>query len=282
MTRTVDDINLQLAPRGYKMVGAFTTVGTKTTFGCPNGHQWESKPNNVLSGHGCPKCKLLSREEVNRRIEDRNITMIGDYVTTKVKSTFECRVCKHQWSAKVNNVLNGHGCPICRRLNQRLTVDVLNDKLRVRDIVLHGEYLLSAKKTTFNCKVCEHIWEATPNNVLGGSGCPSCADYGFNDATSAVIYLSEYDDFVKVGITNNFDRRMNELEKNNLVTPINIIRYDVDSGKAARAIEQVVKNKFIGKYKSPDVYPDGYTETFLKENMTDILEIIEGNLNVLR
>ncbi len=42
-------------------------------------------------------------------------------------------------------------------------------------IELLGTYVNARTKVVCRCKVCGHEWEATPNHLLRGSGCPTCA-----------------------------------------------------------------------------------------------------------
>jgi hypothetical protein len=233
-----------------------------------------------MSGRGCPECRKISKEEINQRLALRGITIIGNLIDTKHKSTFQCSN-GHEWEANVNNILNGCECPECSRLNKMLTPDEINDRIKDRCLTMTGNYTFSSEKTSFTCMICEHVWQATPNNVMGGSGCPCCANYGFNNAAESTVYLLEYVDFIKVGITNDFDRRYPELIKSARLQPINVIRHDVSSGKIARDIERVIKNKFTGGYKTSVDYPNGHTETFSKEIMTEILKIIEEELHVI-
>lgn len=277
---SLEIVESRLAPRGIRLVGNFNNVQAKTEFECDKGHRWESKPNNVMSGSGCPECRKISKEEINHRLAPRGITIIGNLIDTRHKSTFQCSN-GHIWESNVNNILNGNECPECSRSKQMLTPSEINDRIKDRGISMIGEYVLSSLKTDFTCVVCNHIWQATPNNVMGGSGCPCCADYGFNDAAESTVYLLEYVGFIKVGITNDFDRRYTELAKGAKLQPINVFRHDVATGKIARDIERIIKNKFTGGYKTSDEYPNGHTETFSKEIMAELLEIIEEELNVI-
>ena len=64
------------------------------------------------------------------------------------------------------------------------------------------EYIKSHEKIRFKCLICEHIWSATPANILSGYGCPKCAgnmkktteDFKkeLNLISSDIICLDEY------------------------------------------------------------------------------------------
>lgn len=114
-----DLINAELSGRGYSIVGEYTNVRTKTKFKCKSGHEWETTPDSVRRGHGCPVCsienKILSKSKIEQwLIEDgRGIKLIGDYVDTRTKTIFECAD-GHQWSTATKEIKVGKGCPSCR------------------------------------------------------------------------------------------------------------------------------------------------------------------------
>lgn len=53
--------------------------------------------------------------------------------------------------------------------------DFLNNLKNVNEnIEVLGTYTKAKDKIKIKCKVCGHEWEATPNNLLRGRGCPKC------------------------------------------------------------------------------------------------------------
>lgn len=62
-------------------------------------------------------------------------------------------------------------------MTRRLTNDEFLEKLATvnTDIEPMEEYVTSSTKIKFHCKVCGHVWETRPNNILSkGQGCPKC------------------------------------------------------------------------------------------------------------
>lgn len=43
-----------------------------------------------------------------------------------------------------------------------------------KNIEVLGVYTKAKDKIKVKCKICSHEWEATPNNLLRGKGCPIC------------------------------------------------------------------------------------------------------------
>ena len=58
--------------------------------------------------------------------------------------------------------------------HKRITKENVNNRIASRGLTLLGEYVKYHTKTTFQCSK-QHIWNATPANVLYGFGCPHCA-----------------------------------------------------------------------------------------------------------
>jgi hypothetical protein len=105
--------------RGIIMVGDYVTNKTKSLFMCHLGHTWETRPNDIKTGHGCPRCSgkhVPTVEEFNEflLINDRKITLVGDYKGNGKKTLFECYNPNHpRWESTPNNIKNGNGCPCC-------------------------------------------------------------------------------------------------------------------------------------------------------------------------
>ena len=56
---------------------------------------------------------------------------------------------------------------------KKLTKEIVNERIADRGIKLIGEYENANTKTTFQCPE-DHTWDATPDSVMSGSGCPHC------------------------------------------------------------------------------------------------------------
>jgi hypothetical protein len=111
---TKEIINDRLSPKGIRLVGEYTGSLSNTSFVCDNGHEWVTRPNNVLGKNGCPTCnsKKLSTEIINDRLIDRGIRILGPYKDTLTKALFECQH-GHKWEARVDSILNGTNCNVC-------------------------------------------------------------------------------------------------------------------------------------------------------------------------
>jgi hypothetical protein len=174
-------VNDRLADLGIVMLGDYVNSQTKSLFRNKEGRTWESTPSNVLASNdrqqrtGRPR---LTKEAVNKRLADRGIVMLDEYVHQKVKARFKCRL-GHIWAARPGNVLFGKGCPKCGKVSaakkKRISVDTVRTRLADRDISLVGDYIDTRTKTRFACSK-GHSWVTTPASVMRGSGCPHCCE----------------------------------------------------------------------------------------------------------
>lgn len=170
-----DTVRQRLAEKGITLVGNYVDTQTKTSFQCEEGHVWETTPNAVMSRTGCPVCAgnlPLTKEAINSRIDDRGLTLAGEYHGAHVATLFECGE-GHSWLARPNNILQGRNCPHCAR-QFPLDKETVNERIAYRGIVMLGDYTNNFTKALFQCSE-GHTWEASPQNVLAGTGCPVCA-----------------------------------------------------------------------------------------------------------
>lgn len=163
-----------------EVLGEYVSSKSKIKVRCKiDGYEWETKPNSLLSGYGCPKCSgnaKLTHEEFVDRIRDINsdIKIIGEYINVHTKIKCRCKIDRYEWETRPDNLLNGKGCPKCAGM-YKTTEEFINELKEVNDnIEILGEYKSSNKKIKVRCKLDGYEWSATPNNLLRGYGCPKC------------------------------------------------------------------------------------------------------------
>jgi hypothetical protein len=210
-------INGRINHRGITMLSEYTGDKVKASFVCQCGNEWQATPNRVLHATGCPVCSgnILTKDIVNARLvsDGRDIVMLGDYVKSKVKTLFTHLVCGHEWSAKPGKIIyDGQGCPRCNRdcPTPREEADRL---LADKNITIVGEYVDLSTRTELECQ-SGHRWVTSPISVIKRTGCPTCAEYGFNNGKPAHAYILDFGDFIKFGITNSLDTRLQNHKRN--------------------------------------------------------------------
>lgn len=131
----------------------------------------------------------INFQELNIELKAiRNIWFKEDqiYEGSLEKYWLECGVCGNKWGAVYSSVIHGStGCPKCshkkagnlRRLN--INFGELNIELKATRNIWFLEnqiYNGSHEKYFLECGVCNNIWDATYNDVVGKNktGCPKC------------------------------------------------------------------------------------------------------------
>jgi len=114
------------------------------------------------------------------------IEILSPFVKAKQNIKCRCKVCTYEWNPTPSSLLQDSGCRVCRMReqikNQTKTheqfikefneVKVGNEHLEYINII--GEYIGEKKKIKAECSYCNTEWDATPRNLLKGSGCPNC------------------------------------------------------------------------------------------------------------
>lgn len=89
---------------------------------------------------------------------------------------FVCKEHRYKGVQKINREAlvrwNKAGHCNCVKVH-RSTTDLCLD-LAGRNIEILSDYVRSAKKVKCKCLVCGNIWDATPNKLKAGRGCPQC------------------------------------------------------------------------------------------------------------
>ncbi len=168
-------VNERIADKGIEMLGEYVNNSTNALFKCNEGHTWEAMPANVVknNGTGCPFCAgnlPLSKDIVNERIADRNVTMIGEYVNNSTRSIFICNE-GHTWETPPASVLSGTGCPICAERytdNDVFYIWVAGPQNHVH--LDDGEYLIkygvsSERRGNLRMREIGYAWGTTANVV---------------------------------------------------------------------------------------------------------------------
>ncbi|MCR5450362.1 MAG: hypothetical protein K6F23_13315 [Solobacterium sp.] len=99
---------------------------TKILCLCNNcGNRFSMRPNNLLSGQGCPVCgaknasqkRIKSDEDFRKELAllSPDIIAKSPYINSKYKIECQCKVCGNKWKATPNSLLRGYGCPVCSR-----------------------------------------------------------------------------------------------------------------------------------------------------------------------
>lgn len=105
-----------------------------------------------------------------------SIKIHSEYVNAKTKMECECLVCGNMWNTDPDHLLRGRGCPVCSGKMKKKYGDFIKELRSLNpNIEVVGDYINNKTNTSLTCKICGHAWNATPHNLLRGTGCPKCA-----------------------------------------------------------------------------------------------------------
>lgn len=176
-----------------EVIGKYVDAKTKIEHHClKHDVYWEVAPTQILTGTGCEMCrkdkfkKIRSRSSVEYeqsiRLIHPNLLVLEPYINARTKIMHKCIVHNIEWSAFPDNVLRGHGCPICgneknavrRSKTHKEYVEQLN--LKNKNIIVLEKYINSKTPILHKCLIDDYEWYASPGNILYGTGCPKCGN----------------------------------------------------------------------------------------------------------
>ncbi len=129
------------------------------------------------------------------------------------KKRWECKE-GHTWNAIIKNRTKlKSGCPFCA--NKKVLIGFNDLETKFPDIAKEADgwdasRVLSGthQKKRWKCKE-GHTWNASVDSrTSNATGCPECAEYGFNPGEPAWFYLMKRPNEQQFGITNNLDKRI--------------------------------------------------------------------------
>ena len=267
----------------YKLVN-YINNSSKVLVICSAHGVFEQRPYDHLNGKGCFKCygtPNKTREEFIAQARllhcDKYDYSLVEYNNAHEKVILTCVKHGKFMVTPANHLNHGRGCPKCGResSSNALTLDTEDFIQRAR--IVHGckydyssvEYINTKSKVKIRC--FEHgYFLQTANDHVNGNGCPSCAKNGFDSGKDGFVYFLIGDHGIKVGITNNLQRRLREL-KSSTPFEFNLIHKIKTIGEKA----QIIEKYYHRKYESAGLSGfDGATEwlKYSPELMNEIMK----------
>jgi len=112
------------------------------------------------------------------KIVNPNIELISDYINTNTRARFKCKIDGWEWETIPTVFIRKtkSGCPKCAGNLKSNHSDFIQKLSKVTPTIeILNEYVRSNVKVLCHCKECGHEWRSTPNKLLQGRSCPSCA-----------------------------------------------------------------------------------------------------------
>lgn len=275
----------------YKDV-VINNVEEKIKIICPIHGSFFQRPASHLKGFGCNKC---GRESTGRQLKmtqkefvDLGTKLHGGkydysfvtYLNALTKVTISCP--RHGPFEQIPSAhIRGTGCPHCgteRAASLKLkTTQQFIDEARLA----HGDkydysqsrYEGSHQKVEISCVIHGKFYQNAMNHITG-TGCPGCAQSGFDQTKPGILYyLAVTDNFgeklYKIGITNLSVSKRFSSEDKKRITILQQWSFDLGTDAAlheAAILAMFKKDRYIG----PNILTSaGNTELFTR----DVLEL---------
>lgn len=267
----INQINARPAISFVRWVEGYFNCESKALCRCEiDGFEWPARVMDLARGKGCPQCAGKRRWTADERIKQinsrHNIEFIrwgGPYTGCKTKAIVRCVVDGFEWSASVDNlVITGTSCPQCsgrRRWTSDERIAQINSLPNSTFVRWEGGYRNCDSKAICHCD-SGHEWSASLNNLINKrSGCPSCAESGYNPSKQGVLYLlrSECGAMVKIGISNDIHTRHRTLRRETPFPWSCIAIVKGDGYSVAAAEKELHSNTEPVEFNAPF---NGYTE----------------------
>lgn len=171
----------------YKVLGEYKNAKTKILIRHKCGYEYRIIPDSLLRGGGCPKCAGVVKKttkEFKKEIYNKygnEYEVLGEYVNNHTKILVKHN-CSHKWMVAPNKILQGRGCPVCRK-EKRVASRTKTHEEFIQEIYnkygdeykILGEYINAKTKIKVRHNSCGYEWKVAPYNLLNnGHGCPIC------------------------------------------------------------------------------------------------------------
>lgn len=169
-----------------EVLGVYVDAKTAILHKCKiDGYEWYAKPNNILSGKGCPMCAgniKFTHEQYVEMVSNINpyIKVLGQYINAQTHILHRCTKHDIEWMAIPECILNGKGCRECMKEKIRLKNSKTHEQYVEElhsinpNIIVIEKYCNANTPILHQCVLCGNTWKASPANILYGTGCPKC------------------------------------------------------------------------------------------------------------
>ena len=170
-----------------------------------------------------------------------------------------------------SKLLSGKGCPECLGMAKK-TTDTYIEALLEKGIEIAPleEYTNVKTHILHECLACGHKWNATPNKILMGRGCPGCSKTGYNPDLPGTLYYIKIENFpeifYKIGITNRSIKERFQRDSDKTITVLLEKHFDKGSDAAKEEKEILQKYKSL-RQKTPGFLKSGGNTELFEEDI---------------
>lgn len=178
--------------------------------------------------------------------------------------------------------MSGYGCPQCGIIKNS------NSRRKSTEQFISDCNIVHENRYDYSCTNYTGVFELVKiiclihgefvqraHDHLNGCGCPSCTKSGYRSNQKGYIYIHHvHDDIYKLGITNHPDKRLEQINSKSEYIHTYFKLFSSNDGKKISLLERYILNQIPHGVVLKEDMKDGYTETFNKEHLEKVLEII--------
>lgn len=265
---------------------------------CKEHGEFYQAPSSHLRGSNCPKCSGHYTKTTEEFIEE-SISIHGNkyeyekvyYKDSGTPVTITCKAHGDFEQVPYNHLTSKQGCPSCGNEKKGILRRGSKEDFVSKSLQVHPEgnfdysevvYEKNNVKVKITCKY-GHSFYQTPANHMTGFGCPECAlgwvssGYYKTNGPAKLYVLKIENQFIKVGISKNFNHRLNQLRREIMTDEIEII--ETLDGKANEIYlleKRILRQSNLIRY-CPDVSFPGDTECLNLTELPKVQEIIKNS-----
>ena len=161
---------------------------------CPYGHIFHMNYNNLMRGHGCPKCSQNYRynyDEVKEIIKDLGFELLSEeYKNSNDNLKIKCSK-GHIFYRSFSNIKLNPKCPECEG-KMTYNIDYIKEFASKEELIILNDEYIPTKKLNIKCNK-GHVFYRSWDNLRKSSKCPICTKQ------SKITYEFVIDQFSKSG-----------------------------------------------------------------------------------
>lgn len=180
------------------------------------------------------------------------------------------------------NHLAGKRCPECAKAVSKAKRTHTTAEFVAKAEAIHKskynyrlvDYKGNDTLVNIECNTCGDVFPQMPATHLRGSGCPSCANYGYRRSLPGYVYVMVNDEMTKIGITNRTpDERLKGISKRKKGFSVLMCKFFQD-GDIAWCVEHAMKIYLKHTAEPVQEKFDGSTECFLNVNRPELINMV--------
>lgn len=271
--------------------------GKKLKWRCQLGHVFTSTVAERSLGNGCPFCSghqvlagfndlRTTHPEISEEADGWDPSTLN--AGSNKRRSWKCSI-GHLWTSQVNQRTSSLGCPFCT--GSRVHAG-FNDLATTHPEIAQDAFEWdpttrsrgSDAKVSWVCDV-GHVYQSAISARVAGTGCPTCAKFGFSPGRDGWLYLvgNEELGLLQVGITNTPEQRLNQHKKSGFDRLLDI-RGPMD-GQLARSTETAIlkslkKRAAVFSKDHVEIRFSGFTESWTQSSVPistirQLLDLVE-------